>query len=1261
MCSLWSLAITLAVATASLGGPTRAGEPGETESPDAIEQLLENVRYWRARNRPDKAAEAWRKILRSDSRHRDALAELALYEARNGNKKKAKGYLERLGRVAPQHPLIPSINQALGLAKSYDRMLDAARAAVRSGDKQEGLELYREVFGGQPPAGALGVEYYQTLGGMPGRWQEAREGLERIARENDGKPFFALALARHLTYDESTRREGIQRLEALLPTAEKSRAEEAIRRALMWLGVVQSDGPYFERFLQRNPNDDEVRRQWQKFRAGIAARAALVQGRERIASGFKALEAGRLEEAEALFRAALAADVHDSDASSGLASTLMKRERFDEAVQLLTALSKRQPKRKELWAGQLPVARFWASLKSAETLRAESKPAEAEKILRELIPRHPELAPHAELVLANALNDLRRYDEAEPIFEKLAADGDSVGPLLGLFELQLRRGNLDKAIEINQRVRALDPEEAVDDANLRAEILRRQASQAQADGNVAEALRVLQAAREVDPDSRSVLVDMAYLALRDKQLEIARAAVEQLRTLAPDDRDALVVDAWVALAEHRYLAGLEALERVEDSQTDPALRNLKRRFEVRLQINEVVKLATRRKMVAAQTRLNELQRTCKDSPELLGLIANTWADIGRYEQALAAMYDALQVDKNDSPTLKLQLAAILHKARREQEFLQVMSEIEGAPTLTEEERKGFADLSVAWSVRRADHERDKGNFSRAFAYLQRPLKDYPSNHSLMTALGRLFISSGEYEEAYQLFKKVLREDIDNFEGREGAIRSAVELGRTDEARLLARDGLARMGEDPRMLLVAGRMHVMVGEDDEAKDHFERGLALVGTDPAVDAAGVGSMSRLLAGAERRFGKGHVAADQSQTMRLHADLTRELEEIRARNAIRIGTSIELRSRPGEAGLGQLLALQFPTHASISTGNNARLTFTATPVIADSDTLDLGDPQYEGALGTSGVDLFGLAGGDVGEAQAGVELTLAQDIGGLHLEIGSSPLGFVKQTVLGAASLSIQADTLGLRLEGYRRMVEESLLSWSGITDPGSGVAMGGVTANGGRLDLGFDVENVVYYLFGGGAYYIGSFVDSNFGLEAGLGIQWRLYDWKGVTFLTGLEGHMMSFDKNLRHFTLGHGGYFSPQAFVLGSVPLKLMVKKQDVDFSMSLNLGVSWFEEDDAEYYPTDPARQAVRTELTDPDDNIVESTFPGQTVFAFALRGVATLRYRVSPSVALQAQVSVHNGNDYEEYGGALGIVYLFDQKVGGGESELEETPLFME
>jgi len=1254
-----------------------AAEPGE-----ALDQLLENVRYWQARGRPDKAAEAWRKVLKSVPNHPEALAELALFSARAGKNDEAKGYLERLRKAQPGNSRIPGLEQALGLGAKYDDLLTQARNQVRAGKIGEGLDIYRKLFGGQAPSGAVGMEYYQTLGGTANGWEEARVGLLRLMNENPSDARFELAYARHLTYVETTRRDGVDRLERLSNGDAKS-AKGPWRQALMWLLISTSDMARYDRYLTRYPDDNEVKTRLAEARAGVVARGAAEAERERLKSGYDALDAQNVDGAEVIFRKALKTNPRDLDAMAGLGNALLRKESFDEAREVFDKVKAQAPKRKELWDESLRSAEFWSLVKKAEAQRADGKLDEARAGLEEAIAKSPKDAANAELVLANVYVDAQRFPEAQALFEVLAEkDPKNVAALKGLVELYLRSGDQKRALATNEALAAIAQTAAYKVNWIRAEVLRRDAVEKRKLGLLVEAESLLDAAAATDPTSRNVLLEQTYTYLDLGKNPEARGALDKLDALAkskaletalgpdgkpvspsaadagkpaapkPDlrdrkpavDKEVAIARAWVLAGEQRYDDGLDLLQALKDGELDAGTKNLKRRLQVQADVLQALKLAGRGKQISAQARLTELQRGTRDEPDLMGLVANAWADMGKYDQALAVMYDALSASKSETPTLKLQLAGILHKADREADLLSVLRELDGEASLTPPERQGLANLKIAYSVKRADIARESGFLARAFNLLQDPLKDYPDDPRLMTALGRLFLSAGEYTEASELFARVLVMKPSDLEARQGAIQSAVELGHEDGARKLADDGLKLADDDPRMYLVAGRMHVLIGEDGEAMESFERALALEEGRSSPELDGEMRVNKLLAGAERRFGGGK--RQQGDDLGLRSEIAREIDRLRARHAIRIGTSVGMRVRRGTAGTSQMFALDMPTWMSIPTGYRGRLTFTATPVLLDAGAVDLDKELTGSRFGTTGVDLFGTAAGSFGQGLTGVELGLAEEFGGWRLDIGSTALGFPIETIVGGFAWNATFGEVGFKLQGYRRAMIESLLSWGGAEDIATQTVWGGVTKNGGRLDLGITVDEVVFYLVGGGNLLLGERVAENWSAEAGTGISWRLYDWEGLSFTTGLDVSTMFFDKNLRHFTLGHGGYFSPQAFASFGFPLRLASSDGDLTYQAQASIGLVWFREDDVGYYPTDPARQALREELVTQDDEPVEAFHKGQEGFAFAFNFDGELAYEVTRGLKLGVQLKVHSGHDFQEYEGGVILGYTFQQRV---------------
>ena len=68
---------------------------------------------------------------------------------------------------------------------------------------------------------------------------EARQGLERIVRDQPANLKAQLAYAELLTYDEASRRQGIERLAVL--QEQSMPARQAWRQALLWLSPGQRD------------------------------------------------------------------------------------------------------------------------------------------------------------------------------------------------------------------------------------------------------------------------------------------------------------------------------------------------------------------------------------------------------------------------------------------------------------------------------------------------------------------------------------------------------------------------------------------------------------------------------------------------------------------------------------------------------------------------------------------------------------------------------------------------------------------------------------------------------------------------------------------------------------------------------------------------------------------------------------------------------------------------------------------------------------
>ncbi|MCA9513572.1 MAG: BCSC C-terminal domain-containing protein, partial [Myxococcales bacterium] len=1012
--------------------------------------------------------------------------------------------------------------------------------------------------------------------------------------------------------------------------------------------------PLFQAYLKVSPGDAEVEKRVSELMAGeIQARAEDAE-RKRIEDGYQALKDKDLKTAERLFSKATAKK-EDLDALVGLSVVALQQEQFDKAVVILQKVKQLAPQRKELWERSLESAEFWDLVTRAKKAVAADKWDEAEQLLGDAIKRNKKEAHHARMLLGNVYVKKGEMEKAEDLFDAMVQeDPKNVPALKALVELYLEAHRGKRAIEVNDKLAALDASAAYDPAWLRAETMRYDASELRKTGDLDGAKELLEVARQTSPTNKRVLYDYAYLAVNMSDTQTARGAVSALRDLEePGSIDLIILEAWVFEAEGRYNAALELLDRVPKEQLDERTKRLKTRVEVRSTSALALQLAAR-KPIAARHRLVELQHRVGDDPELLGLVAIAWADLGATDRALTIIYDAIGRAPRGVSTLKLQLAAILHKAGREDELLAVLRELEGDTELSIGERRGLEDLRIAHAVRRADVAREKGDHTRAFNILAIPLRDYPNDPRLMNALGRLFVSAQEHEEALRVFGKVLEALPEDLDARSGAVESAIRMGRLDIADKLLEDGLRLMPNNPRMHAIAGRAAVLRGEDGEAMDSFKKALALdEGQNPTVtvgdSALGDPGYRSMLADAATRFtgdGDGTRGAGSAATLR--EEVQREMDEIRDRHSSSVGGGFSIRLRDGLPGYGKITEVSVPITLSLSTGYKGRLAFTATPIVMEPGDLDLDDEltQYDYGLNAYDWRIQGNIGGRYPDRGAtGIELMLEFNYRAWTIRAGSTPLGFLYQTAVGGIEYRDQFDAVGLRVRLDRTPVKDSVLSYAGERDLLTGAAWGAVTRNGGRVDLSFTDDDMLYYLYGGGFVNIGDRVPSNAGGEVGLGVRWTLYDWEDTKLITGAGASGLFYGQNLRHFTFGQGGYFSPQLFLHAGIPLDLSGGAAKLKYRLGLDLGVNWFTEEATPYFPTDPNRQALLQGLSDEDGFPVASYHEGQRSFAFAVNFEGALQWRITETFDLGVHAEFHTGHDYQEFAGGIFLGYAFDRK----------------
>lgn len=166
--------------------------------------------------------------------------------------------------------------------------------------------------------------------------------------------------------------------------------------------------------------------------------------------------------------------------------------------------------------------------------------------------------------------------------------------------------------------------------------------------------------------------------------------------------------------------------------------------------------------------------------------------------------------------------------------------------------------------------------------------------------------------------------------------------------------------------------------------------------------------------------------------------------------------------------------------------------------------------------------------------------------------------------------------LRLEVARRMVNGSVLSTTGAIDPLTGERWGGARRNG--------VSAVYYQAFNPTLDFVGI---ARANLITGKNIPDNTeYNLQGIVGKTVFQrpGHeveigaslfLWSFEKNLRFYTFGQGGYYSPQAFGSLTFPITWTGNMNGWSWQAQARVGASESREDDTALYPLNPELAAA--------------------------------------------------------------------------------------
>ena len=948
-----------------------------------------------------------------------------------------------------------------------------------------------------------------------------------------------------------------------------------------------------------------------------------IASKPRQADGYIALggvqaEQNQLDNAMASYRQALTLDNGNPDAMLGLINVMAQNGQANQALKMVEGLTPAQKQRlgdlrplhAAVAAGQAKNAERSGDLKGAIAAQKEAVRNDPQGVwtrydlaLYYLQAKSPDLA-------RQTMDDLLKANPQQP--EALFASA-LLSSQLG--EWSKAQSTLDR-IPASQRTSAM--QQLASEVQLQS--LVSQATALAKQGDRAQALTLLRRA-ESDADGKPQSLGMlalAYVDVGDSEhgLSMLRNAIAQSSNPSPALRLAYAGVLLKTGDDERVNQLLHELQRQPLTAAD------QRSYDELLYLYTVRQadlLREKGDLVAAYDTLAPALAQRPNDPVAVGALARMYLANGNTDKAIE-LYKPLLAKSPDDPQLQIGMAQALSKA---------------------------------------------GDHRGAEKAADRALELAPNDAMVLASAAGIFRAQGRNAKAGELYARALalqapaKADANPFAGTVAANPFVGKSGQRSQSRLSE----ASPSQIPQPAQV--QIAALAAEDEApARGLSSNSLAMNDRAGGYDAQplrrGFDDDSRLA-----------VARPQDPQEEARKSMQTALDQIKQERSPRITQGVTIRTNDSESGLSKITDVETPLEISMPVGDD-RIALRVTPVslnaggVKDSAKTRFGGPNEaqmaaaQALLGSSpDADQLNTALGVNGPAgrqkDTGVGLAVGYEMPelGLKADLGMSPMGFLYSTAVGGVSIdrAFREDShfrYGASLS--RRAVNDSLVSFAGAEDARSGLKWGGVTASGGRLQLGYDNSEYGVYGYGGMYKLQGHNVEDNTRLEGGTGIYWYLLNDDSEQLTAGLGVTAISYDKNQGNFTYGNGGYFSPQNFFSIGVPVSWSQRTDRLSYTLRGSVGLQHIEQDSAPYYPNDRNMQAALEQISQAyaaSGSTLTTRYSGQNKTGIGYNFNAAAEYRLSNNYFLGGSFGMDNAQDYKQWTGGLYLRYMFEDFTG--------------
>nr|WP_240472582.1 cellulose synthase complex outer membrane protein BcsC [Pectobacterium brasiliense] len=780
--------------------------------------------------------------------------------------------------------------------------------------------------------------------------------------------------------------------------------------------------------------------------------------------------------------------------------------------------------------------------------------------------------------------------------------------------------------------------------------------------NLPLARQKYQQARQMDNTNPYALIGLGDVAVASQNDTAAQPLYQQALHLEPGNDNALrgLVGIYQRQSPEKALTYLNSLSRSQQN----TMRDTLTALQLNILKQQADQLAEQQQWTQAEEKYRQANQQDPNDMWFAYRYAQTLRQLGQIQQADSVVQRATAVPPTDAQKNYV-YSLYLSSTNRDEQALAHLNTLPAAQW-SDDMRDLSQRLTIQTTLAKAEAMSDAGDESAAIAFL----RQQPANTRIDLLLADWALARGEYATALADYQRIRTQEPQNPDAQLGEIDAFIAQGRQDDARqrlnqlpTQAADTLNAQRRVANAWQAVGNPQKSTAlfrqlKIDAQKEPIGQGKALV----YRDAARVEQQQSQPEQAQQDYKQAMVASGITPTLPQSDDdytrLTRnqagddwlqrsiraDAADLYRKQDVTVTLDHDYGSSSGTGGISDLSAHNTMLQVDMLL-YDGRAFFRTDTVQMDAGSFSTdSNGAYRETFGTCATrDCFD------GKSQkaTGTSVAAGWKNDRWSADIGTTPLGFDVVDIVGGASYSGDWRQIGWTATASRRPISSSLLAFGGTKDPGTGITWGGVRATGVSLGLSYDRGEAHGVWSDFSVHQItGKNVADNDRARAMAGYYYKLINEDNRRVTVGLNSMWWRYQKDLSGYSLGQGGYYSPQQYFSLGVPVNYRQRTENWSWELGGSLSWSRSSTKDQRRYPlTGLLGNAAIT-----DRDAIEQ---GSSSSGFGYTARALVERRLSSHWTLGVGIDIQQAKDYTP---SHGLIYL-RYSASGWQGDLDSPP----